>query len=198
VPRIDDAARNRRRQEFIEAARRCVAAGGYRNLSIDDVCAEAGLSKGAFYTYFEQKQDLLIALLDGDAASLEHLVDQASLETSAIDQVRAFLGDIVVRGDDPGLVQLRADLWAELASDGDLRARFLDGVRQRRRRLTAQLAAAMEGGDIVDVPANALASVVLALAEGLMLHRALDPSAFRWSNVSKVLDALLDGLQQRR
>ena len=45
------------------------------------------------------------------------------------------------------------------------------------------------------MPANALAAVFLALGDGLMLHRVLDPSGFRWANVRRALDALLEGLR---
>jgi hypothetical protein len=45
------------------------------------------------------------------------------------------------------------------------------------------------------VPANALASILLALTEGLVLHGALDPKAFHWANIYHALDAVLDGVQ---
>jgi hypothetical protein len=48
---------------------------------------------------------------------------------------------------------------------------------------------------LVDVPANALAALFLALGDGLMLHRVLDPSAFRWPNIRRAVDVLLDGLR---
>jgi len=35
---------------------------GSSELTVDDVCAEAEVSKGAFYGYFSSNQDLLIAL----------------------------------------------------------------------------------------------------------------------------------------
>ena len=38
--------------------------------TVDDICAEAEVSKGAFYGYFSSKQELLIALLEEDAADL--------------------------------------------------------------------------------------------------------------------------------
>ena len=197
VPRIKDETREQRRQQLLDAAWRCVAEHGYRNASVDAVCAEAGVSKGAFYTYFATKQDLLLALLDDDAAGLGELVERSTDATTGITQVRQFLADVVKRGSDPAVVQLRADLWAELTADPDLRERFLAGVTERRLRLSRQLAAASEAGELVDVPANALAAVLLALADGLMLHRALDPGAFRWANVGRALDVLLDGLAPR-
>jgi hypothetical protein len=53
----------------------------------------------------------------------------------------------------------------------------------------------LRAGEIVDLPPNALASILLALNDGLMLHRALDQGGFRWANVSRALDALLAGIR---
>jgi AcrR family transcriptional regulator len=195
MPRLATAEKVQRRKRIIDAAWRCVARGGYRNLSVDDVCAEAGLSKGAFYTYFDQKQDLLVALLEDDAAGLSDLVSDAAGQAGGIEQIRRFMAVLVDRGSDTAAVQLRADLWAEIASDEALRARFLETMQQRRARLAALIEDAVGAGELVDVPANAMAAVFLALGDGLMLHRVLDPAGFRWANVRRALDALLEGLR---
>jgi AcrR family transcriptional regulator len=195
VPKLGEAEKELRRQRIIDAAWRRVARRGYRNLSVDDVCAEAGLSKGAFYTYFDQKQDLLVALLEDDAAGLSELVSDAAGQLGGIDQIRRFMATLVDRGADAAAVQLRADLWAEIASDEFLRARFLEAMQQRRTRLAVLIEEAVAAGQLVDVPANAMAAVLLALGDGLMLHRVLDPSGFKWSNVRRAIDTLLEGLR---
>jgi AcrR family transcriptional regulator len=43
----------------MQIARRLFFARGYDRVSIDDVIAEAGLSKGAFYHHFVSKNELL-------------------------------------------------------------------------------------------------------------------------------------------
>jgi AcrR family transcriptional regulator len=195
MPKLEAAVREQRRQHLIDAAWRCVARGGYRSLSVDDVCTEAGLSKGAFYTYFDQKQDLLLALLDDDAAGLSDVVANAAEQSNGVEQIRRFVAAVVDRGSDSAAVQLRADLWAEIAADDALRERFLEAMQQRRARLAGLITEATTAGELVEVPANALAAVFLALGDGLMLHRALDPSGFRWANVRRAIDALLEGLR---
>jgi hypothetical protein len=50
--------------------------------------------------------------------------------------------------------------------------------------------------ELVDIPPNALASILIALGDGLLLHAALDPSAFQWRNVRKVLLTLLEGVRR--
>ncbi len=198
MPKLDALAKEGRRRLLIEAGWRCVSRGGYRTLSVDDVCVEAGVSKGAFYTYFARKQDLLVALADDDAAGLSELVADAADQAGGIGQIRRFVAAAIDRGADVKAVQLRADLWAEIGSDDVLRTRFLDATGQRRVALAALISEAVDTGDLVDVPANALAAILLALGDGLMLHRLLDPVGFRWVNVHRAVEALLEGLRSER
>jgi len=195
VPRLSAGAKEQRRAALLDAAWRCIARNGYRNLRVDAVCAEAGVSKGAFYTYFDQKQDLLLALFDDDASRLDDVVADASSRLDGVDQLRQFIARMIERGSDAAAVQLRADLWAELASDATLRDRFLVATQARRARLAELIKQAVDAGDLVDVPANALASIFVALSDGLMLHRAIDPGGFRWANVRRALDVVLDGVR---
>jgi BetI-type transcriptional repressor, C-terminal len=72
--------------------------------------------------------------------------------------------------------------------------RFADVVSRRRVALRSWFEEGINDGELVDVAANALAAILLALGDGLMLHAGLDPAGFRWTNVRRALDALLDGM----
>jgi len=52
-----------RRNEILDAAQRLVYTKGFRQMTIQDVLDELGISKGAFYHYFGSKQDLLEGLV---------------------------------------------------------------------------------------------------------------------------------------
>lgn len=53
----------RTRRQILEAARRVFARAGYVTLRMGDVAAEAGVSMGALYRYFQNKQDLFVNLM---------------------------------------------------------------------------------------------------------------------------------------
>lgn len=53
-----------RPHELLEAALRVFAARGYRNTRLDEVAAAAGVTKGALYHYFSNKEELLLRALD--------------------------------------------------------------------------------------------------------------------------------------
>jgi len=197
MPRLGAEAREERRSRFLEAARRCAATKGYRSFTIDDVCAEAGgLSKGAFYTYFASKQELLLALLEDDAAATESLIESLSGQAiPELERTRRFLRDTFKRGEDPSEVQRMADLWSEMVADDTVRSQLAEAVAQRRKLLAGWIEAGVESGETVDLPANAFAAILIALGDGLMLHRALDPSAFRWANIRRAVDTIFERLR---
>ena len=195
MPRITPAVRTERRQHIIEAAWRCAARKGFGDLTVDEVCAEADLSKGAFYGYFDSKQALLLALLEEDAAFLDQIMERLeSTAVSNVERLRRFTRAMLERGEEPARVQVRADLWAAMLTEKAVRQRFSASVRRRRDVLRGWVEAATAAGELVDIPANAFASVLLALGDGLALHGGLDPAGFRWPNIRRALDVLLEGL----
>jgi AcrR family transcriptional regulator len=195
VPRLGETVSVQRKQNFIDAAWRCAARRGFRELTVDEICSEAGTSKGAFYGYFDSKQDLQLALLAEDAWSLDAVMED--LERSRLTplaRIRAFVRAALTRSDDGSRVQVRADLWADMLHEPKVRARFVETMDARRATLRRWIDECIAAGELPPVRANALAAIVLALSDGLMLHGALNPSAFGWPNVRQAIDALLFGL----
>ncbi len=52
------------RQRLIEAARNVIYAHSYEAVSVDELCAAAGVNKSSFYHFFASKQDLLLVALE--------------------------------------------------------------------------------------------------------------------------------------
>ncbi len=195
VPKISAEARSERRQLLIDAGWRCAGRMGYRDMTVDDVCAEATVSKGSFYLYFTSKQDLLVALLEEDEASLDAVLDDLNRrELSNVVRLRSFAREMCERGADHAGVQVRSDLWAAILTEPAVRERVVAAVQRRRAVLRGWIEKAIETAELAPVPANAFASVLLALGDGLTLHSSLDPTGFRWNNIARVLAAIFSGL----
>ena len=198
MPRLSPATKVERRQQLIDAAWRCLADRGFGSLTVDDVCSEAGVSKGAFYVYFEQKQDLLLALLDDEAAEMDDVMQTLQhSRSSSVERLRRFARAMLEQGDDAARLQIRADLWAEMSSSAAVRERWIAVVGARREALKRWIEEGVSSGELSPIPANAFAAILLALGDGLLLHAGLDPSGFRWVNVRKALDAILEGIGER-
>jgi AcrR family transcriptional regulator len=153
------------------------------------------VSKGAFYVYFDQKQDLLLALLEDDATGIDGIMEEVRrAHVGGTERLRRLVRAMLERGEDAARLQVRADLWAEMSANVAVRERFAEVIRDRRLALRSWIEESIERHEMIAIPANALAAIVLALGDGLMLHAGLDPSGFRWANVQRAIDALLDGI----
>lgn len=60
-----------RRKELIDAAERLFIAEGYDQTAISDIVKEVNVSQGAFYYYFDSKEDVLVAALEKEIAIME-------------------------------------------------------------------------------------------------------------------------------
>jgi AcrR family transcriptional regulator len=82
----------------MRAARDLATECGFRNLTVDDVCARAGLSKGAFYVHSPSEQ----ALLDREISQVDRQLDPSTVgELPGLEKIRAFVRTMVQRAQDP-------------------------------------------------------------------------------------------------
>lgn len=72
------------RQRLIAAAARLFRKHGYDGVGINDLCAEAGLTRGAFYGHFDSKQALLSAVLAGAHDFVRRLKARTARSTSGL------------------------------------------------------------------------------------------------------------------
>src|ERR1700738_1806506 len=69
-----------RRDEILAAAERCFVRSGFHGASMQDICAEAGMSPGNLYRYFPSKEALIAGICErnrAEAAESLLAVDQA-------------------------------------------------------------------------------------------------------------------------
>jgi len=85
-----------RRDEFIDAGQRLIQTRGFDQFSVEDLLAEVGASKGAFYHYFGSKQALLEAIVDRMVVSAMEVVGQVVEDErlSAPEKLRAYFQKI--------------------------------------------------------------------------------------------------------
>lgn len=65
------------RTKILDASLQVIRARGYSATRIEDVCAEAGLTKGSFFHHFRGKEDLAVAAADHFGAMAERIFSAA-------------------------------------------------------------------------------------------------------------------------
>jgi AcrR family transcriptional regulator len=98
TPRPATARGQRTRQKLVEAAEVVFGERGFERASISDITREAGVALGTFYVYFEDKQSLLVEVVDGLgerlraelAAAITGLADRLEVEREGFRAFFAF------------------------------------------------------------------------------------------------------------
>jgi AcrR family transcriptional regulator len=100
----------RTRTRIVEGALRVFTLKGYREASMDDVCHEAGCSKGGLYHHFASKSAILV---------------EVASRLGAKDGLPTSLGPLSTATGLPErlLGRLLVDVWAEASRDSELAAR---------------------------------------------------------------------------
>lgn len=93
------------RQRLVEAAVRRFYRDGFRSVGIDQVIADVGISKTAFYKHFESKDDLMLAALEMQNVKLQDIFHTMIRERggpTALGQLHAVLDvvDHLIASDD--------------------------------------------------------------------------------------------------
>ena len=167
------------RKRLLDAAAAIVATEGALAATLDAIAARAGLTKGAVYSNFASKDDLLFALADLAGPTIRG-EDVLSPTTPVADQLEG-LGEELARG--MRTVTRRAwRLGLELSSWALRNERARRQLAASYRRNHAKVGALFEEaaaatGKPLPLPGEQLALVANALAHGMAELRSIDPAS---------------------
>jgi AcrR family transcriptional regulator len=178
------------RRRLLDAAYRVFAISGYEGASLERVADAAGFSKGAVYSNFANKDELFYELIAARideralavrAASAERAIAAAKGE-DAKTAARLAGQELRAMGDaDPGWQMLFVEFWLRCARNEKLRIRFAEkrlGMRTKIAELVEAQAAA-SGLKLGRDESLDMATIVLALSNGLGIEGLIDPAAVR-------------------
>jgi AcrR family transcriptional regulator len=167
--------RDETRTKLFHAAAVLFEAQGIGETSIDAIAAEAGFTRGAFYSNFADKDELIIAMLEdhGERALVHHRAVLAKYRKPS--QLIAALKS-TERMDDPlgRSPLLHIELILYVARAEKRRPELAKRLRARRKLIAEVLAASMK--DRPDIDWDWAAALLAALEDGFRLHRLIDPA----------------------
>ncbi|MEK8073344.1 TetR/AcrR family transcriptional regulator [Rhodococcoides navarretei] len=76
-----------RERQILDAAEELLATRGYVEMTVGDIAAAAGITRGALYFYFASKQDVLIALVARTVQALQEKSGAALTDTAPVHEV---------------------------------------------------------------------------------------------------------------
>jgi AcrR family transcriptional regulator len=184
-----EEARAATRERLLEAARHVFARGGYGGASVDVIAAEAGYTKGAFYSNFPSKEAVFLALLarhmEREADELGRLFEGGGRAAEVVERLDGWLGRMNADAD---WALLAVELQLHARRSPDFAAAFEALAAEHRRRLGGYVERLFAlSGKALPAPADEIAAALMALAHGL----ALSEGAAAGPLIGTVLGSLL-------
>jgi AcrR family transcriptional regulator len=163
--------RQRTRARLLEAARQLIREKGYERTTLEEVASRAGMTTGAIYGNFKNRDELFIALGHTYWAPVTLRVTPGATFAEAM---RALASATIAAADEraPAAIGRLTGLAYTLRS-GEMRAR-VQQVTKESYELGAEWLAAFDSREL-PMPAGHLVVVLHALIEGLVLQRILTP-----------------------
>ncbi len=177
-----------RAQRIVDTAIELAERGGFEAVRLRDVAADAGVALGTLYRRFRSKEDLLIAALEAETASLEERIrGRLPQGATALERVSGFF-EVATRGicRRPNLA--RACIRAAASGDPELAQR----VAGFQHRVEALVVSALRGRP-VRVGAD-IDEADLAMASTLQL--VWFASLVAWSGELQGREAVIDQMRK--
>ena len=213
MPRVTDAYRESKRRQILDASIECFAREGFHRTSMAQIIAEAGVSAGTIYLYFDSKEQIVEAIAE-ERHALESVLAATALANPDTRQALHDLADGYLNWLSDPIEQKRrrvtVQVWAEALRSDRVASIVRDGVAQRQqiadfireRQQQGHLVAGLDPDAVrVEIYADALdggaperhRGVMLSLVLGFVLQQAWD-AAIDVDGYRSVLNEIIDRL----
>lgn len=165
-------------EKLFEAAARVFEEQGIGNASIEAIAAAAGFTRGAFYSNFKSKDELIIAMLEDHVAkSIRRNLDLLDRHKSLSDFIDALKSMDRGRQDPLGRAPLlHMEMILFVARAEKRRPELAKRLRARRKLVIDIVETSLKNSGRTGLLDPAwTGAIVLALEDGFRLHRLIDP-----------------------
>lgn len=183
----------RTREALLDAAAAVFASHGYAGASVPRIASAAGVSTGAIYANFADKQELFLAMMrrvvEAGAAARQESAEQVTDRDELLERMVTIWTTTVDSA--PDVVLLMAEFWLYALRNpphGEVVAGLLADVR-------GNLAASIVGAGVVTDTGQAerIAVAVQAVSYGYAMQRLVDESAVSPAQLVEAVDWILRG-----
>jgi AcrR family transcriptional regulator len=193
-----DESKARTRTRLMEAAGKVFACRGLERATVDEVAGEAGYTKGAFYANFESKEALFLAMLDERFAErleeIDRVLDSGATVTEQARMAGQEFNDHLAGN--PEWSRLFFEFAVQALRDERFRAELVARQRALRERIAAGFRNHSEAlGAEPPLPAELVAAMTYAMADGFALARLLEPESVPEDMFGSMLEVFFTGLE---
>lgn len=173
------------RTRILEAAVKQFSINGYNAASVDNICEQAGVSKGAFYHHFKTKQDVFLALLDGWLQTFDQAIEASRGRPmpETFQMMTEYFPYIFESASEN--LPMFLEFLQQASRDEKVWQASVAPYRRYHRHFAALIKKGIAEGSFVDVNPDLAARLIVSTAMGLLLQSLLDPEGAKWDKVAR-------------
>ena len=203
MPRTEkqiEQLREQRSTQLLNAAQRVFSRQGFHAANISDVAAEAGVSQGTVYHYFDSKEELLLAVYT--RWETQHLQDEIGLALQAEPSASRKLAFVARAATERisgslQLLQASVEFWSHIPRNSDIRKGFKRMFARMADDVAAIIRQGINAGEFRKIDATVMARLMIATYDGLVLQWLADKKSIDWQSCTDTLvTVVLNGLSR--
>jgi TetR/AcrR family transcriptional repressor of uid operon len=171
-----DSSSSDRRTQILDAALVCFAKRGFHQASMHDISAEAGISVGLIYRYFENKDAVISAMADRHKKEIHQVLDRAQHAPTLLESLEILFTAHCCE-DAPQLVSaFVVDLYAEASRNPRVADLVRDVLQTAMNGVTDLIARSPEAENASHgLKPFELAELIFAVSRGMLMRDVLQP-----------------------
>jgi len=190
MPRVSQDHLDARRRQILDGARACFARHGYEGATVRRLEEATGLSRGAIFHHFRDKESLFLALAEDEAHRMAEVVARHGL----VQVMRDLLP--TQDGQAADWLGTRLEVSRRLRTDPEFRARWAERSEELTEATKQRLLRQREAGKLRDdIDVDVLTAYLELVLEGLVSHLAMGLPA---AGLEPVLDMVEDSVRRHR
>lgn len=194
-----DEAKARTRERLLESASRVFGARGFAGASVEEIAEGAGYSIGALYSNFDSKEQLFLELMSARRVNrFATLLDELSnaedgLPHPSLKELPQLLLDVTEQEAD--FIALQSEFLRFANGNPTLKQHLGDQIRERTAALEQVIAMVLNREEVTGPVAHEVTVAIMALTQGLMRRRRIEPSLVSDELFMRALGWLLEGVR---
>ena len=165
-----------RKTQILDAAIRCFARKGFHLTSMHDISAEAGISVGLIYRYFQNKEAVISAMADRHKNEIQEVLESARQAPTLLESLEILFTAHCCEKSPKVQSAFVVDLYAEAARNPEIADLVRDVLQAAMDGVTDLISRSPEAGRAAHgLTPTELSELIFAVARGMLMRDILQP-----------------------
>src|SRR5438067_54943 len=171
-----DSSNPDRRSQILDAAVVCFAKRGFHQASMHDISAEAGISVGLIYRYFENKEAVISAMADRHKKEIYDMLERARQAATLLESLEILFTAHCCENEPRVISAFVVDLYAEASRNPHVADLVRDILQTAMDGVTDLIARSPEAESATHgLKPYELAELIFAVSRGMLMRDVLQP-----------------------